>query len=113
MPCVHIKTTEEITEKMIDDLSVVLTAVVHDSFGVDEKWVMTLFTEKVPMRFDGKKDKLVHLDVRTMNDQAKENVDKATGAFCEIIESAFDVPGENIYINYSVTTYWGWNEVDF
>ena len=77
--------------------------------GKSEAHLMLSLTGDTPMYFHGEKSDAAFLDVSCFGSGRPEAYARMTAAVCALFEKELGIAPADVYIKYSETTNWGWN----
>lgn len=112
MPFINVNTNTAITPQQEITVKSGLGKAV-ESLGKTESWLMVGFNADMPLYFKGSADPAAFVDVSVFGSSTDEQCEKMTAQVCEIINSALGIPADRIYVKYSGTMQWGWNNMNF
>ena len=70
---------------------------------------MCMFQSACDMWFQGEQKYVVFLEVSLYGEPEGKDIDQLTKQLTQIVSQELDIELENIYVKYSMTSYWGWN----
>ncbi len=81
--------------------------------GKSESWLMLGFEDKCSMYFKGESDPTAFVDISVFGKSTDEQCEKMTKEVCRILGEELLIPADRIYVKYSGTSQWGWNNMNF
>lgn len=113
MPFINTMVTTEIThEKEVvlkEKLGKALALI-----GKPEAYLMLNFSENCRLWFAGENtEDAAYVEVALLHSAPKASYEKLTEAICDILGEELAIPANRIYVKFSETEYWGWNNMMF
>ena len=113
MPFINTKYSAEITPAQEQELKAALGKAIT-LLGKNETWLMLGFEQNCSLYFKGEKsEKIAFIDVSLLGDAGKSCYDSFTAELCGLYNKVLGVPTDKIYIKYTPTDTWGWNNINF
>ncbi|MBE6902476.1 MAG: hypothetical protein E7478_08365 [Ruminococcaceae bacterium] len=113
MPFINSKYSASIT----DEQELALKSALGDAIsilGKSEDWLMLGFEQNCSLYFKGQKsEKIAFIDVSLLGDAGADAYRKMTCELCRIYGDILGVPSDKVYVKYSPTANWGWNNMNF
>lgn len=114
MPFIHTQTTVTLDKAKCDSLTVSLNAIVSSCLGKGENWIMTGYTDKANLYFQGNQNgDTAYVEVKLFGTPDAAACDRMTGEVCSLFERELGIDQNRIYVSYYPTENWGWNGSDF
>ena len=110
MPCLIIKTNQNLTEKEKHDCGLSASAKTAEILGKPESYVMTVVEDNISMTMAGSIDPAVYMELKSIN-LPEEETSNLSDSLCKHIGEALSVPPNRIYIEFSNAQrhLWGWD----
>lgn len=114
MPYLKIQTNRNIDRETQLELLKQASALVADSVGKPEQYVMTAFDPVQPMTFAGSDEPCAYLELKSIGLSESKTAALST-ALCGFIEASLEVPPSRVYIEFAdaLRPMWGWNKGTF
>ena len=81
--------------------------------GKSESWLMLSFEDDCKMYFKGESVPMAFVDVSVFGKSTDEQCEKMTKEVCRIFNDELSISPENLYVKYSGSSQWGWNNMNF
>lgn len=81
--------------------------------GKSEGWLMISFEDNCSMYFKGESTPMAFVDISVFGKSTDEQCEKMTVEVCKIFGEELSIPADKIYVKYSGSTQWGWNNMNF
>lgn len=112
MPFINTNTNVEITKEQELELTKKL-GVAIELLGKSEDWLMLGFEDKCSMYFKGEATPVAFVDISVFGKSTDEQCADMTKEVCKIFGDVLSIPADKIYVKYSGTYQWGWNNMNF
>ncbi len=80
--------------------------------GKTESWLMIEIDDRRSMYFKGSDVPLVFADVSVFGHSTDDQCEKMTEEMCKIFNEELSVSPDRVYVKYSGTNQWGWNNMN-
>lgn len=112
MPFINTNTNVEITkEKELAIKSRLGKAI--ELLGKSESWLMISFEDQSSMYFKGESAPMAFVDIAVFGKSTDEQCRNMTKEVCAIFNEELGISPDMIYVKYSGTNQWGWNNMNF
>lgn len=81
--------------------------------GKSEGWLMLNFNYSHNMYFKGQNMPMAFVDVAVFGKSTDEQCEAMTKEVCSIFSDVLGLEAERIYVKYTGTNQWGWNNMNF
>lgn len=82
--------------------------------GKSESWLMLSFEDECDMSFKGDSSSpMAFIDISVFGRSNDDDCVKMTKEICSIYNEVLGISPDKIYVKYSGTTQWGWNNMNF
>ena len=81
--------------------------------GKSESWLMIGFEDKCDMYFKGSDAPAAFVDISVFGKSTDSQCEKMTAEVCKILGGELGLPADRIYVKYTGTSQWGWNNMSF
>lgn len=113
MPFINTNTNVEISAEKREVLKSKLGEAIT-ILGKSEAWLMLSFEDKCDMYFKGDSTSpMAFVDVSVFGASTDDACEKMTKEVCSIYNEILGIPADKIYVKYSGSTQWGWNNMNF
>lgn len=113
MPFIDIKTTSRLTPAKEEIVKTRMGEAIS-VLNKDSKWLMVNISDNCKMYFsDNKKAPTAFVDVSVYGKLDPDKCALMTPVVCDIMLSELGVPKDRVYVKYSETDIWGWNDSNF
>lgn len=113
MPFIKTNTNIEISSEKRDILKAELGSAI-ESLGKSENWLMLSFEDNCDMYFKGDASKpMAFVDVSVFGKSTDEGCLKMTKKVCAVFSEVLGISPDMVYVKYSGTNQWGWNNMNF
>lgn len=113
MPFIKTTTNIEVTDEKREFLKAELGKAI-ECVGKSESWLMLSFEDNCDMYFKGDSSKpMAFVDVSVFGKSTDERCAKMTKEVCNIFGEVLNISPDMIYVKYSGTNQWGWNNMNF
>ncbi len=82
-----------------------------ENLGKTEDWLMVRIDGNETMYFKGDDRPLVFADVSVFGHPTDDQCEKMTASICKIFNEELGVSPDRVYVKYSGTDQWGWNNM--
>jgi hypothetical protein len=113
MPCIAIKTNKEINKETEIFIKKKLAEAIKLIPGKSETWLMCLMEDNCKLWFSGSDSDAAYIEISIFGKAPNAVYDSITPAIMKIMYDELGIPADRIYIKYSETPYWGWNNKNF
>ena len=113
MPFINTTTNVKISEDKRELLKFELGEAIA-LLGKSESWLMLSFDDEREMFFKGKNSSpMAFVDISVFGHSSDEQCESMTKEVCRILNKELNIPNDMIYIKFSGTNQWGWNNMTF
>lgn len=113
MPFIKTNTNVEISTEKRDILKAELGKAI-ECLGKSENWLMLSFEDHCDMYFKGDASQpMAFVDVSVFGQSTDEGCRKMTEKVCTVFGDVLGISPDMIYVKYSGTNQWGWNNMNF
>lgn len=113
MPFINTKYSAEITAQQENAIKTELGKAI-EILGKSEAWLMVGFEQNCSLYFKGEKsEKIAFAEVSLLGNAPRAAYEKLTVELCRIYGEVLGVPSDKVYVKYSPTDNWGWNNMNF
>ena len=112
MPFINTYTNVEISKEKELSLKPKLGKAI-ELLGKSESWLMIGFEDKCSMYFKGESAPIAFVDISVFGKSTDEQCEKMTREVCSIFGDELSIPADKIYVKYSGSSQWGWNNMNF
>lgn len=113
MPFINTNTNVEITEENRQVLKTKLGKAI-EILGKSESWLMLSFEDKCDMYFKGDAaSPMAFVDISVFGHSDDSACEKMTKEICSIYNEVLGISPDKLYVKYSGSTQWGWNNMNF
>ena len=114
MPYLKIQTNRNIDHATQQEVLKQASALVANSIGKSEQYVMTTFDPIQPMTFAGSDEPCAYLELKSIG-LSESKTAALSMALCKFIETSLEVPANRVYIEFADAprAMWGWNKGTF
>ena len=82
--------------------------------GKSESWLMLQFTDQCRLWFRGESDSpLAMVEVKLFGTASGDACAEMTKRICDIFHAVLGIQPDHVYVNYTFSTVWGWNGINF
>ena len=113
MPFINTNTNVSISDEQREQLKTELGRAITN-LGKSENWLMLSFEDECEMYFKGKSSEpMAFVDISVFGSSTDEACEVMTKDVCKIFNDILGVSPENLYVKYSGSNQWGWNNMNF
>lgn len=113
MPFINTKTNVKITDADRETLKSKFGKAI-ELVGKSESWLMLNFEDDCKMYFKGESSSpIAFVDVSVFGKSTDEGCENMTKEICSVLNKVLSIPADKVYVKYSGTTQWGWNNMNF
>ena len=113
MPFINTNTNVEISDEKREELKSKLGQPIR-LLGKSEDWLMLSFEDKSDMYFKGDSSSpMAFVDVSVFGHPDDSSCEKMTVELCSIYNDVLGISPDKLYVKYSGSTQWGWNNMNF
>ena len=113
MPFINTKVTTTITKEKEEILKAELGKAIT-LIGKGEAYLMLGFEDNCRLWFQGNQQgDTAYVEVALLGSVTKENAGKLTSAICDIMERELSISSDRVYVKFSETDVWGFNNIVF
>lgn len=113
MPFINTKTNVKITDADRETLKSEFGKAI-ELVGKSESWLMLNFEDDCKMYFKGESSSsIAFVDVSVFGKSTDEGCENMTKEICSVLNKVLSIPADKVYVKYSGTTQWGWNNMNF
>ena len=114
MPYIHTQLNVRLSEEKESILKARLGEAIAEFPGKSEYWLMLRFTDSCRMWFRGYQNfPVAMVEVQLFGSPDRDACDRMTKQICTIFHDVLDIAPDHVYVNYSFTDTWGWNNENF
>ena len=113
MPFIDVKTN---SDKVLNNQEAIKTALgeaITAIPGKSEAWLMVRIEYAENMWFKGDSAPCAMFDVSVFGTASDAAYDDLTQRICSVAEQYLAIPASRVYVKYSETEHWGWNNMNF
>jgi len=81
--------------------------------GKSENWLMISFEDECSMYFKGESSPMAFVDISVFGKSTDAQCEQMTKEVCRIFGEELSIPADKIYVKYSGSSQWGWNNMNF
>ncbi len=81
--------------------------------GKSESWLMLAFNDNADMYFKGNDAPAAFVDISVFGKSTYAQCEAMTKEICKIMVEELSLPADRVYVKYSGTNQWGWNNMNF
>ena len=81
--------------------------------GKSEGWLMLNFDYNQNMYFKGQDKPMAFVDISVFGKSTDAQCADMTVEVCKILGDILGIPADSVYVKYSGTNQWGWNNMNF
>jgi phenylpyruvate tautomerase PptA (4-oxalocrotonate tautomerase family) len=110
MPMIKLHSSKEIPDDLLKELS----AIVAETIGKPEKYVMVV-TDTAAMMMSGSKGDAVYAEVKSIGGLSRVVNHEITMKICVLLNDHLGIPQDRIYVTFQSVEpdHWGWNGSTF
>lgn len=113
MPFVNTKVTVKITEEQEKTLKEEMGKAMS-LVGKSEAYLMVGFEDNCRLWFGGNNDgETAFVDIALLGSVSKENATLLTKEICSVINRVLSIPADRVYVKFTPTEVWGYNNFVF
>lgn len=113
MPFINTNTNVQISAEKREALKSKLGEAIT-ILGKSEDWLMLSFEDNCDMYFKGDSTSpMAFVDVSVFGSSTDDACQKMTKEVCSIYNDVLGIPADKMYVKYSGSTQWGWNNMNF
>lgn len=112
MPFINTNTNVEISKERELAIKARLGKAI-ELLGKSEGWLMISFEDKCSMYFKGESTPMAFVDISVFGKSTDSQCEKMTVEVCKIFGEELSIPADKIYVKYSGSSQWGWNNMNF
>lgn len=113
MPFINTNTNVAVSNEQREQLKTELGKAI-ECVGKSESWLMLSFEDNCKMYFKGDSSSpMAFVDISVFGRSTDEGCEKMTKELCRIYSEILGISPDKLYIKYSGTTQWGWNNMNF
>lgn len=113
MPFINVNTNVKISDSQREQLKLSLGKAI-ECVGKSENWLMLSFEDDCKMYFKGESDfPMAFVDVSVFGKSSDDGCENMTKELCSIFNDILGILPDKLYVKYSGTTQWGWNNMNF
>lgn len=114
MPFIDTKLNFRLSEEKEAILKTRLGEAIETFPGKNEYWLMLSFTDNCRMWFRGYNNfPIAMVRVELLGSAAGAVCEEMTRVICRIFKEELDLSPEHVYVEYTFTDHWGWNNENF
>lgn len=113
MPFINTNTNVKISAEKRDILKSKLGQAITN-LGKSEDWLMLSFEDECDMYFKGDSSSpMAFVDIAVFGKSTDAGCEKMTRDICSIYNEVLGISPDKLYVKYSGTDQWGWNNMNF
>lgn len=113
MPFINTKTNVKISPHQEQELKSRLGNAIQ-LLGKSESWLMLSFEDECSMYFKGDgSSPMAFVDIAVFGQSTDAGCEKMTVEVCSIFNDILGIAPDKLYVKYSGTNQWGWNNMNF
>lgn len=113
MPFINTNTNVNVTDEQREQLKAELGKAI-ECVGKSESWLMLSFEDNCKMYFKGDSSSpMAFVDVSVFGNSTDSGCQAMTKELCRIYKDILGISPDKLYVKYSGTTQWGWNNMNF
>ncbi|MGN0458486.1 MAG: phenylpyruvate tautomerase MIF-related protein [Eubacterium sp.] len=113
MPFINTNTNVKISKEQEAELKARLGKAI-ELLGKSESWLMLSFEDECNMYFKGDSSSpMAFVDISVFGRSTDEGCEKMTKEVCSIYHDVLGIQPDKLYVKYSGTNQWGWNNMNF
>lgn len=113
MPFVNTNTNVKISDSQREALKSELGRAISN-LGKSENWLMLSFEDECDMYFKGDSSSpMAFVDISVFGKSTDEACEAMTKDLCKVYNDILGISPENLYVKYSGSNQWGWNNMNF
>lgn len=113
MPFINTNTNVKITDENREILKARLGKAI-ELLDKSESWLMLSFEDECDMYFKGDSSSpMAFVDIAVFGRSTDEGCEKMTKEVCSIYNEVLGIAPDKLYVKYSGTDQWGWNNMNF
>lgn len=113
MPFINTNTNVKITDEKREILKTELGRAIQN-LGKSESWLMLSFEDECEMYFKGDSSSpMAFVDISVFGHSTDEGCEAMTRDLCRIYSEVLGIAPDKLYVKYSGTSQWGWNNMNF
>ncbi len=114
MPFINTKVSVPLSREKEEQLKTRLGEAISIFPGKTERWLMLDFSDDRRLWFAGSNDRpAAMVEVELLGSADRETCARMTARVCEIFSDVLGIPADRVYVNYTFSTEWGWNNANF
>ncbi len=113
MPFINVNTNVKITDEQSEKLKNALGQAI-ECVNKSEDWLMLSFEDECDMYFKGQSNfPMAFVDVSVFGKSTDEGCENMTIELCKIFKEILNISSDKLYVKYSGSNQWGWNNKNF
>jgi hypothetical protein len=113
MPFINTNTNVKITDEKRELLKSKLGKAI-EILGKSESWLMLSFEDECDMYFKGDASSpMAFVDISVFGHSSDDACEKMTKELCSIFNDILGISPDKLYVKYSGSEQWGWNNMNF
>ena len=113
MPFIKTNTNIPISQEQEAQLKARLGTAI-ELLGKSESWLMLSFEDECDMYFKGDSSSpMAFVDIAVFGSSTDDACRKMTVEICAMYQEILGISPENLYVKYTGTNQWGWNNMNF
>ena len=114
MPFINTKLNVRLTEEKEAVLKAKLGEAIAVFPGKSEYWLMLSFEDECRMWFRGHSQYPVAMvEVKLFGSANRAYCEEMTKVICKIFKEELNIAPDHVYVEYTATEHWGWNNENF
>lgn len=113
MPFINTNTNVKISDEKRKILKSKLGSAI-ELLGKSENWLMLSFDDECQMYFKGEDNfPMAFVDISVFGKSEDDACENMTRELCRIFNEVLGISPDKLYVKYSGTNQWGWNNMNF
>ncbi len=113
MPFINVKTNVSVSDEKKIQVKSAMGKAITAIPGKSEAWLMVGIEPSHSLYFKGTDEPCAMVDVDILGTAKSSDLSEVTAEICNALESILEISPSRIYVKYSSTADWGWNNGNF
>lgn len=113
MPFIDVKTNVSVSAEKAEAIKTALGTAIRTIPGKSEQWLMVGMEPEYTLYFQGSAAPAAMVEVSIYGGASASCYDALTGKICAVLNDTLSIPPNRIYVKYTETPNWGWNNNNF
>ena len=114
MPFINTKVSVPLTREKEELLKARFGEAIETFHGKTERWLMLDFSDNCRLWFAGSNDRpAAMVEVELLGTADNATCTRMTARVCGILGEVLGIDPDRVYVNYTFSTAWGWNNTNF